>query len=132
MNYLLDTHTLLWARFSADKLTNTQRAIIESGQEEKFISSITVWEISLKFSLGRIELGGRTPEEFIAGIHGVGIRVITPTPDQYATFYLLPKMAGHKDPFDRMIIWHAINSGLALVSSDTKMPSYKIHGLRVV
>lgn len=132
MKYLMDSHILLWLRFSADKLTKPQRAIIESAEDEKFISSITAWEISLKFSLGKLDLGGHTPDEFMAGIHKLGIKVITPTPEQYATYYLLPKMDHHKDPFDRMIIWQALQSGLPLISSDQQFSHYKPHGLEVV
>jgi len=132
MKYLLDTHTLLWARLSPEKLKKTQKAIIESPEEEKFISPITAWEISLKFSLGKLDLVGHTPDEFIAGIYKLGIKIITPTPEQYVTYYLLPKMDKHKDPFDRMIIWQAIQDGLTLLSSDGQLSNYKIHGLKLI
>jgi PIN domain nuclease of toxin-antitoxin system len=132
MNYMLDTHILLWVRFSPEKLTKTQKTIIESPDKEKFISAVTAWEISLKYSLGKLDLGGDTPEVFIAGLQKVGIKSITPTQEQYATFYLLPKVEKHKDPFDRMIIWHAMNSGLTLISSDKKLSGYKLHGLRLI
>ncbi len=131
MNYLLDTHVLLWLRLSPEKLTATQKAIIESPEKEKFISSVTIWEISLKFSLGKLELGGHSPEEFIAGVHQLGIKITAPTPEQYATYHLLPKVENHKDPFDRMIIWHAMQSGASLISSDRQISKYKPHGLLV-
>jgi PIN domain nuclease of toxin-antitoxin system len=132
MNYLLDTHVLLWLRLSPDELKKAQKTVIESSEEEKFISSISVWEISLKFSLGKLDLGGHTPDEFMAGIHELGIKVITPTPEQYATYYLLPKIDGHRDPFDRMIIWHAMQSGVTLISSDQQLHQYSKHGLKVI
>jgi PIN domain nuclease of toxin-antitoxin system len=132
MNYLLDTHILLWARLDPAKIKTDQRAIIESAAVEKFISSVTVWEISLKYSLGKLDLGGHTPDEFMAGMYKLGIKVITPTPEQYSTFYLLPKLLHHKDPFDRMIVWHAMNSGLILLSSDKKLHDYKLHGLAII
>jgi len=131
MKYLLDTHILLWARLNPEKLSQRQREIIESPDSEKFMSAISVWEISLKFSLGKLNLGGHTPSEFIGGVEGLGIKNITPSPDQYASYFLLPKIDRHKDPFDRMIIWHAIQGGLTLVSSDSKMSEYKIHGLNL-
>lgn len=132
MNYLLDTHILLWARLDADKIKANQKAIIESASDEKFISSISVWEISLKYSLGKLDLGGHTPDEFIAGMYKLGIKSITPTNEQWSTFYLLPKMPGHKDPFDRMIIWLALNSGMTLVSSDNNLHEYKPQGLNFI
>jgi PIN domain nuclease of toxin-antitoxin system len=132
MSYLLDTHILLWLRFSPEKLTEIQRIALTSSEEEKFISSLSAWEISLKFSLGKLDLGGHTPEEFMAGLYALGIKTITPTPEQYATYHLLPKVDGHRDPFDRMIIWHAMQGGLTLISSDHKISEYKIHGLMVI
>jgi PIN domain nuclease of toxin-antitoxin system len=73
MSYLLDTHILLWLRFSPEKLTEIQRIALTSSEEEKFISSLSAWEISLKFSLGKLDLGGHTPEEFMAGLYALGI-----------------------------------------------------------
>lgn len=132
MNYLLDTHTLLWLRLSPDKLPTEHKVLIESADSEKFVSSLSVWEISLKFSLGKLELGSHTPDEFIAGLYKLGLKIITPTAEQYATYYLLPKIHEHKDPFDRMIIWHAMQSGVTLLSSDRKFVEYKPHGLLVI
>jgi PIN domain nuclease of toxin-antitoxin system len=119
-------------RFTPEKISKAQMMIIQSPDEEKFVSSITAWEISLKFALGKLELGGQTPDEFVAGSYKLGIRNVTATTDQYATYYLLPKMDKHKDPFDRMIIWHALQSGLTLISSDKQLSQYKPHGLEVV
>jgi PIN domain nuclease of toxin-antitoxin system len=132
MRYLLDTHILLWVRLSPEKLSKNQKIIIESSEDEKFISSISIWEISLKFSLGKLNLGDHTPSEFIGGIEALGIKHITPSPDQYASYYLLPRLDKHKDPFDRMIIWHAMQSGLTLISNDKQLSQYKLHGLEVV
>jgi len=131
MKYLLDTHILIWARLDHKKLTVAHRAILESASEEKYISAISVWEISLKYYIGKLELGSITPDEFIAGIYKLGIKVVAPTTEQYSSFYLLPTINKHKDPFDRMIIWHSIESGLTLISSDKQMSEYKIHGLNL-
>ena len=131
MKYLLDTHILICARLDQKKLTASHRAILKSATEEKFISAISVWEISLKYSIGKLELGDLTPDKFIAGIHKIGIKVMAPSTEQYSSFYLLPTINKHKDPFDRMIIWHSIKSGLTLISSDKQMSEYKIHGLHL-
>lgn len=132
MKYLLDTQILLWARLSPEKLTKDQQDILTSSPEEKFVSLVSIWEISLKYSVGKLNLGDHTPDEFVSSMYKLGIKTITPTEKQYATFYLLPKVLKHKDPFDRMIIWHAIESGLTLISGDKKMQSYKVHGLKLI
>ena len=132
MNYLLDTHILLWLRLNPEKLRPEHKKIIESSENEKFVSSITQWEISLKYAVGKLDLGEHTPDEFLAGIYKIGLKDITPSPDQWSTYYLLPKIKGHRDPFDRMIIWLAIQTGMTLVSNDSKFSEYKPHGLNVV
>lgn len=131
-SYLLDTHILLWTQLDPNKLSKVQRSILESSDNQKFLSIISVWELSLKYSISKIDLGDRTPEEFVAGIYNYGLSTTTPTAEQYATFHRLPKVLEHRDPFDRMIIWQAISSGLTLISSDKKLADYKIHGLQLV
>ncbi len=132
MNYLLDTHILLWLRLSPEKLSSEHKKIIKSSENEKFVSSISQWEISLKYALGKLELGSHTPDEFLAGIYKIGLKDITPSSEQWSTYYLLPKIKDHRDPFDRMIIWLAIQSGMTLLSSDSKFDAYKPHGLSVI
>jgi PIN domain nuclease of toxin-antitoxin system len=85
-----------------------------------------------KYLFGKLDLGGHTPDNFVAGIYKLGIKVITPNTEQYSTYYLLPTMPNRKDPFERMIVWHVSNSSSALLSSDNKLNEYKLHGLIIV
>lgn len=128
MSYLLDTHILLWSRLEPKKLSNSHKKIINSN-EQKFISPISIWEISLKFSLGKLNLGGHNPEEFLDSALQLGFQIAVPEVEQFASFHNLPKVSKHQDPFDRMIIWQATQSNLILLSHDNQMPKYKIHGL---
>lgn len=131
MNYLLDTHTLLWLRYSPAKLSKSQLDVIKSSKSQKFISAISIWEISLKFAIGKLNLGGHTPEEFLQTAKDLGFSILTPTAEQFASLHHLPQVVKHKDPFERMLIWQAIQDKFTLLSSDSKMPDYDIHGLRV-
>ena len=129
MKYLLDTHTLIWARLDPQRLSRSQLNILSSSDKQKYISTISIWEISLKFSLQKLSLGGHTPEQFLETALTLGFKIINPSSVQYASFYNLPKSIKHKDPFDRMLIWQAIQSQSILLSSDKKMADYKINGL---
>lgn len=130
MSYLLDTHILLWARLEPGKLSTSHRNILSSN-EQKFISTVSIWEISLKFSLGKLTLGGHNPVEFLDSALVLGFQIATPEPEQFASFHNLPKMITHKDPFDRMIIWQAIQGKFTLISRDHELPNYRIHGLQL-
>ncbi len=131
MSYLLDTHTFLWAAFSPNKLSARARKEIRSAENRICLSTISFWEISLKFALGKIELESCKPDtmpDIAAQMH---IEIIQPTAQETASFYQLPKVQ-HKDPFDRMIIWQAIQQPLVLISKDADFPEYKEFGLKVL
>ena len=131
MNYLLDTHTFLWAAFSPDKLSAKARNEIRSAENQVCISSVSFWEISLKYTLGKIELTACSPADMPDIAAQMGFEIIQLGAAETASFYQLPKIA-HKDPFDRMIIWQAIQQQLVLVSKDADFPEYRQFGLKVL
>lgn len=131
MNYLLDTHTLLWVLFEDEKLSEKAQETIKDPDNGIFLSIISFIEISLKYGLGKIELENITPEEIPDKVLEVGIDTLEVTEKEAATFYKLPKV-GHKDPFDRLIIWQAISRNMTLISKDKEMSEYKRFGLKVL
>ncbi|EMM75702.1 toxin-antitoxin system, toxin component, PIN domain protein [Leptospira santarosai str. 2000030832] len=62
MSYLLDTHVLLWVIGDSKQLSKKVAQIIEDQKVQIFVSSISLWEISLKFKLGKLHLSGFKPE----------------------------------------------------------------------
>ena len=131
MSYLLDTHAFLWAVFSPNKLSAKARKEIRSAESRICLSTISFWEISLKFALGKIELKNCKPNDMPDIAAQMHIEIIQPTAQETASFYQLPKVK-HKDPFDRMIIWQAIQRPLVLISKDSDVPEYKEFGLKVL
>jgi len=130
MNCLLDTHAFLWAAFSPNKLSAKAREAICSAENQVCISSVSFWEISLKYTLGKIELSNCSPADMPDIATQMGIEIIQLGATETASFYQLPKVA-HKDPFDRMIIWQAIQQQRMLVSKDANFPEYRQFGLKV-
>jgi PIN domain nuclease of toxin-antitoxin system len=131
MNYLLDTHAFLWAAFSPNKLSAKARNEIRSAENQVCISTVSFWEISLKFTLGKIELSNCTPADMPEIATQMGIEIIQLDALETASFYQLPKVA-YKDPFDRMIIWQAIQHQRILISKDANFPEYRQFGLKVL
>lgn len=129
MKYLLDTHTLLWVLFDDEKLSEKARDIIENSDNEIYVSTITYWEISLKYAIGKLELENITPEELPNKAKEINIETLEITEDEAATFYKLP-IIKHKDPFDRLLIWQAINRNITLISKDEVMKEYQKFGLK--
>jgi len=131
MKYLLDTHTLLWVLFKDEELSEKARLAIQNSENEIFISVITFWEISLKYGIGKLELENITPEEIPDKSKEINIETIELTENEASTFFKLPKIK-HKDPFDRLITWQAINRNITLISKDKAMKAYKDFGLRIL
>ncbi|WP_414620984.1 type II toxin-antitoxin system VapC family toxin [Calothrix sp. CCY 0018] len=57
MKLLLDTHTFLWFIGGNLNLSSTARNAIENTNNQRFISIATLWEISIKISIGKLKLG---------------------------------------------------------------------------
>ncbi len=131
MNYLLDTHVLLWSLLVPEKINENIRKIILDTDNDIFVSKISLWEISLKYSLGKLELSGVIPEELDEKIINSGYKIIEIENQELLSYYKLPKVE-HKDPFDRMIIWQCIKNNHILVSRDTKFDLYKTFGLKII
>lgn len=131
MNYLLDTHAFLWSAFSPDKLSAKARSEIRSAENQVSISSVSFWEISLKYTLGKIELSNCTPADMPDIATQMGIEIVQLGAQETASFYQFPKVA-HKDPFDRMIIWQAIQQQRVLISTDANFREYRKFGLKVL
>nr|VFJ47557.1 MAG: PIN domain nuclease, a component of toxin-antitoxin system (PIN domain) [Candidatus Kentron sp. FM]VFJ55896.1 MAG: PIN domain nuclease, a component of toxin-antitoxin system (PIN domain) [Candidatus Kentron sp. FM]VFK10689.1 MAG: PIN domain nuclease, a component of toxin-antitoxin system (PIN domain) [Candidatus Kentron sp. FM] len=130
-DYLADTHTFLWALFSKDRLTVQAREILEDENVIVYVSAISFWEISLKHSIGKLEIAPFTAQELLEVGEQSGFVLTGLSPLEAATFYRLPRLA-HRDPFDRMLIWQAIRQKLTLISRDAAFADYRRHGLKVV
>jgi len=131
MKYLIDTHIFLWSLFSPQKISDIAREVIEDSANTVFVSVLTFWEISLKFSLKKLELEGITPDELPGFASKLNYQILRIKSHDAASFYRLPRVA-HKDPFDRMIIWQAIRQDLVLISNDRQLSAYEQYGLSLL
>lgn len=129
-NYLIDTHIFLWLVFDPKKIDTKKLEVLKNPKNKIFIASISFWEISLKYNLGKLELKGLTPDELPKLALKMGLEVLEIDKDTMASFYKLPKVDTHKDPFDRIIIWKCINENITLISQDKKFPEYQEFGLK--
>ena len=131
MKCLLDTHAFLWAVFAPDKLGRKARTTIADPANAIHLSSVTFWEISLKFALGKLTLTDCSPEILVRTAREMGLMLIAPDAEESASFYQLPRLP-HRDPFDRMLVWQAIQRELVLITKDSARAAYQAAGLRVL
>ena len=130
MNYLLDTHVLLWSFLETGKLSPKVKSILLDEENDIFYSPVSLWEISIKYGLKKLLLNGGTPEDFFEEVHNSFYICEKINNEDLITSYKLPVY--HKDPFDRLLIWQAIRSAYTLVSADRDIELYKDKGLMVI
>ena len=119
MRLLLDTHTLLWWLTDDPGLAPPARRAI-SVEAWVGVSAATVWELSIKRALGKLEAPDDLPGAIVAsGFHPVSITV------QHADGAgALPRH--HDDPFDRMLVAQALAEDLTIVTRDPRMQLYEV------
>ena len=132
MNYLLDTHYLLWSMLDPKKIGKKTLKILEDTDKIKYVSKISYWEIALKYSLGKLELRGTTPEELLEETKNAGFQIFDITEDDIVSSYRLPSIASHKDPFDRLLVWQCIRNDLVLITVDGNIRGYEEFGLKLI
>lgn len=130
MNILLDTHYLLWSFIDTAKIEKRILDVLMSESNEVFYSQASLWEISIKFALGKLSLEGITPEEFYLEIRKSHLKCRRFMNEELIGFHRLP--IEHRDPFDRIIIWQAIKSDFYLLTKDGEAEKYRIHGLKIL
>ncbi|MGB0430851.1 MAG: type II toxin-antitoxin system VapC family toxin [Bacteroidia bacterium] len=123
MNLIVDTHVLLWAISNTSKLSNKAKRILENNENQIFVSTASLWEISIKKSIGKLEFDFST-EELYSILEKTQINVIT---IQKAHLIELTQLEfRHKDPFDRLIISQAIAEKFKLISKDQAFKNYPV------
>jgi PIN domain nuclease of toxin-antitoxin system len=132
LNYLVDTHYLLWCLFDPRKIEKRILTVLGNEDAVKYVSKISYWELSLKYSLGKLELKGITPEELFRETHKAGFQTFDISEDDLTSSYRLPTTENHKDPFDRLLIWQCIRNNLTLITADKKIAAYTQFGLMVL
>ena len=118
MKILIDTHIFLWMLSCPEKINDKRRYELESPANEVFLSAMSIAELMIKSSIGKINIEFDPIEMMkkmqidvldFAGIHAMALGELP--------FY-------HKDPFDRMIIAQALVNKFVLMSDDSKFLKY--------
>ena len=125
MKYLLDTHTLLWFLKGDKKLSDKSRRLIDNPHNKKFLSIASLWEITIKVSLGKLVLDKPFEKLFPEQLHFNRIEILDITVDSLIKLTTLP--FHHRDPFDRLIIAQSFVEGLPVIGVDTVFDAYGIN-----
>lgn len=124
MRLLLDTATFLWVIIDAPELSAQARQLFADPGNEVYLSSVSAWEIALKYALGRLPLP-EPPERFVpAQRKQHGIDALPLGEDAALHLARLPLL--HKDPFDRMLVCQAVVDALVILTPDELINQYPV------
>ena len=90
MKLLTDTHTLLWAIGSPEKLSDRVREMLISTENQVAFSTVNLWEIAIKISIGRLELDANWREAIESGRKHLRARWLRPEPEHCGLIASLP------------------------------------------
>jgi PIN domain nuclease of toxin-antitoxin system len=120
MILLLDAHALLWWLADDAELAPEARASIADPVNDALVSAATIWEISIKRALGKLE----SPDGLVAALGPAGLGSLPITLGDAESAGALPPH--HRDPFDRMLIAQAKRLDAVIVSRDAAFERYEI------
>jgi PIN domain nuclease of toxin-antitoxin system len=121
MNYLIDTHLLIWAASGSEKLSKAASDIISDSQNSLWVSVASFWEIAIK----RSKLRSAFPFEvgpLRAGLFANGYEELAIEARHILIVQDLPRF--HSDPFDRLFVAQAIAEGMTLLTADRALGEY--------
>ena len=130
--FLLDTHILLWMLYAPEKLSENEKEIILNNDNRLFVSVVSLWEMTIKYSLKKLDFKNISPDTILKLSKDSDVDILNLNEVMVTSQYFLPLMSNHKDPFDRMLIWQCISNKMILISRDKKFEAYKEFGLQLL
>ena len=122
MRLLLDTHVAIWSLTAIHRLPVDIRHMLASRSNDVLVSAASIWEIAIKFRLGRKDSPPFDAEEAIRHFTNVGYDFLDISVAHTAAVGHLN--TPHADPFDRLLIAQAITEPLTLVTRDRNLAAY--------
>ena len=120
MQYLLDTHVILWWFTVPEKINRKAHKIIRDKSNNVFLSSASFWEMAIKKNLGRLTL----PHNLLEAVAVENFKILPIMPEESLGVADLPML--HSDPFDRLLIIQAKLHELVIITQDSKISEYPV------
>lgn len=120
MRLLIDTHILVWIVLDDPRLTAAQRNALSDPENDLVLSAINAYELAHLQTLGRIPI-----DETIGRLRElVGFELADLPAGVWSYVKDLPDI--HRDPLDRLLIAHALASGMTIVTADAAIRRYPV------
>jgi PIN domain nuclease of toxin-antitoxin system len=115
---IIDTHIFLWSLAAPDRISPGNRQKIESMANAVYVSAISIAEIAIKVSLGKLEI----PFDPAQQARESGYELLDFNAE--AALLLMDLPFHHRDPFDRMLIAQGLVEDCHIMSDDAKFSLY--------
>jgi PIN domain nuclease of toxin-antitoxin system len=127
VKFIADTSSFLWFITDSERLSPKAKQILESSESARFLSLASVWEISIKASIGKLTF--TIPiEEFLP--QQLLLNQFSLLPISLAHTLRVTKLPfHHRDPFDRLIVAQSLIEGIPILSSDVALDAYGVERL---
>lgn len=127
MKIIVDTCTFLWLASELNRVSQPAWKLLRDEDNELYLSAASAWEITLKFTAGKLPLPD-PPAMFIRNVRdGAGLDSLPLTEEDASFEERLPRF--HRDPFDRLLIAQALANGMAILTPDEQIARYPVRVL---
>jgi PIN domain nuclease of toxin-antitoxin system len=119
MNFVLDTHTLIWWLYSPNKLTGVAKLAIADRSNSIYVSAVSAYEITSKYSLGKwpeVLALATTFDSMVSAQNFIPLDIKS----AHATVAGMFK-SDHRDPFDRIIAAQALSIDATVITKDNQI-----------
>ena len=120
VTYILDTHVLLWASTTPERLGGAERLLADA--DRRIVSAVCVWELAIKQHLGKLSLGSDVRTWSRRVTTELALDHLPVTAEHAAAVEHLPDV--HRDPFDRLLVAQAVSEGVVLLTADDRLTGY--------
>jgi len=124
MNCLLDTHVVLWILSDDRRLSENAKIQFLEKENTIYLSMASIWEISIKVSLNKLEI--KSSLETFVEKHIIGNDIHLLNIELEHVYPLVKLPFHHRDPFDRLIVSQAIYEKMPIISSDKNFDLYSV------
>ena len=124
MRILLDTHAFIWLVTDYPRLSQTAKKLFLDPDNDLFVSAVSGFEISVKFSLGKLRLA-EPPRDFME--NRIRNNALSRLPVSLEHTYRLSHLPlHHRDPFDRLLVAQALEEDLPILTADPALSAYDV------
>ena len=120
MRVLLDTHVLVWAATTPERLGSSADLLADA--DVRLVSAVSIWELAIKQRLGKLSVRSDVRTWTRRVTTELVLEHLPVTADHAAAVEHLLDV--HRDPFDRLLVAQAVTEGAVLLTADERLTAY--------